>query len=753
MTVVTTSKATKVAAEETAVDGVYEGYKLPVGGNDAYQQFCEEYASDLQYRTGNDDDAFGRPANNWWNGKTEVGTYAKAADYIYSGKVTKGTLYSDYGKSNIDNLKKEDGTTLTVYVDGKNVFPTAGELDADAVEVYFKSGSSATIGAKEDDVWGETGAGAKTEMFINDDNDVTIVIINEYVVKAAADYNAKTEEVTVEVPDGAATPGDTTWTADDQYDNTYSSLKLSADDFAVTDVKEKDYLIVTAAYDDNDENYDIKSVTPAEKLTGSVSTYIGEKSVTIDGTTYTYAVTVGADSAGATNSHGKGAGYTVGEDAAIIVDANNNIIYVDSAVSNSNWVFIGNVAADTKLSTTYIAEAVFADGTAKTITIKDVKVGANTYDDLLQNIDAAEENAVTKGWYTYTTTSDGKYKLTQKAVTHTETAQLGENVGISAVEGGTLIANGVVSIKGVANANNSTTFVIRTGNSTYDVYKGISAVPTIAVKALATENDDETPYDDTTSGRQLTAYYRTSSGYATHVYVDARSAKTTSGNADKSELVYLIGNGTKGGVRDADGNVFYTFAAIVDGTETTINVAEDAEVQGNPDLTDDAAVGGLLYFNAKKDSDGYINSLDIAAGAKSRVAEKAEDPEGKEILGGLNVANEPAEDGSDLDGVKVKYSGGVLTFVQVTDDEEGDTLDTIVTDGGTKVYLVVSKSAATLIGDTGVDYELTETTASGLKTALAGYLVNGAKYDVVYNSDTSSTAAEIYFTVGAATKQ
>lgn len=700
VTVTSTSKATKIAWDAD------DHYDKTVNDNTT-KQFCEEYASDLVLKN-NDPDEFGRPASNWWNGTTEIGTYASGADYSYSGKVTRGTLYSVYGKTNINNLSKEGGTTLTVYVDGYKALETENDTAenraaaAEAAENYFKSGSSAAIGANTDaNGWGAPGAGSKTEVFINDDNDITIVIINEYLVQAAANYNTSTKSLTVKVPTGAATPGDVAY----EYGNTYKSVRISNDDIDVSGVKKDDYLIVTAAADDEAvlANYVIQTVAPATKLVGTVSTYIGDKNVTIDGTTYTYA---GNAASGDGNENGKLVAYTVGQQATVVLDADNNIIYVKEAVTNSNWVFLYEVGKKGNLGSTAVADAYFTDGTNTEITLSKLDGEDIEFD--------GDDPQVDAGWYTYTVAS-GKYKLTSADAGENGFVVSDDDVDDELITNGAITIGTTVAAEGgdqysansnASKGNSSTIFVVKKNSTTVNVYTGVSNVPTIKVKTAETA---------------LKAYYREVSGFAKQVFVDASKGKIVTQNATDSDLIWLLGNDTKGGVVDANDNTYYTYSALVDGAQTTINIAKTADGMTAYNNTTEL---GKLYNDAKTDSNNYIDSLTSVMEAEANTTRH---------LAGVTFTAEGNQ--------QVKYSNGVLTLPA----EGGQNAQEYVVASDATVYLAVY--AKDIMDDAGNDYELTITDANGLATELAGYTVTAASYKIITTSNTSDTIKQLYIAV------
>ena len=129
-----------------------DDYRTVKGDKDEVQQFSEKYFSDLTLNSNNHDD-FGRPSDQWKNGTKEIGTYASTADASYSEKVSSKTLYSDLG------LDKT--TTVDVTEDGK----------ANGTFTIEKGNSDDELG----------GNGVLVEAFVDNDDNVTLVVITTYV--------------------------------------------------------------------------------------------------------------------------------------------------------------------------------------------------------------------------------------------------------------------------------------------------------------------------------------------------------------------------------------------------------------------------------------------------------------------------------------------------------------------------------------------------------------------------------------------
>ena len=511
---------------------------------DGKVQFAEKYFSDLKKTTKGHDD-YGRPATEWKNKNTIVGTYADTADYTFTAKVSKKALYDTVGKDVYDDLTAKDATKLNVWVDGDNVVEDSTEKAT--VAEYMDKNSTAKIGNGT-----YTGNGVLTEVTVDDDNNVTIVIINTYVLKATDDYNSKKEEVAVQVADNSSATV-----------TKVKDSKLSQDDFDVSDVKEDDYILATGIVTGN--TLDVKDIAKATVQTGKVTSYSKGNDVTMDGTTYKYYNGLPAKDADDKDyDTGKNVAYTINETASVVLDAYGYIIYVDDAkVASDDYVFVREFAkvGDFNNSKDLKADAVFADGTRETIVVKN--------DDVLNDLSAA-------GWYTYTKKSSGKYELTAETDTGYAKASVAENI---------LTENGKVSVGGGAfKANKATTFVVY-DDGDVDVYTGISNVPTIKCK---------------TTGTAVEAYAVMDGSFAEYVYIDVTNAKQSDKNKSSSDKIYLLDFDRTG--TDADENEYYQYNAIVNGEEKTVKLDSD-EMSKQAEYT--------LYDSVRYDSKtGYITDMD-----------------------------------------------------------------------------------------------------------------------------------------------
>ena len=644
-------------------------------------QFAEQYCRDLSKVASTNSDAFGRPAVEWRYNNTSVGTYADTADYSYTGKVTKGTLYSDVGRSIVDDLSAA-GTPvgnpavttdeLIIIADGRTV------SDANtSVSDWFSSRSTAAAGWSSSRINATTGAGVQTEVYIDDNNNVTIVVINTYVAQASSDYSSRNENLRIEVPTAATQPG------------TLTSTTLSLDDFAVSDYAEDDYILYTAAYvgsQGSNDRYEIQTIAPAEVVTGVVNSYSEGDSVTVAGTQYSYVQTMSNDA-----DHGTAVTYSAGDEATVVLDNYNNVIYVDEAVTDSgNWVYVAEVASANGLGNNYVADAYFPDGTNQTITVRNwTTTGDDTYS---EDIGDGETHAIPAGWYTYTTDSSDRYRLTQQTTADS----------VASATAGAVVTNGAVTVGQGGNAtraNASTVFVIVDEDDNITTYTGIANVPTITAK----------------SGQTVTAYYaENSSGYARFVFVDVGSTATiTDAVTTNSEYVYLLSLDSVN--VDGDGTRYYTYNALVDGEETTINLADTfTGVNTNGILN-------VLYYNARTNSDGYVTSMSLAE----------------------NRSNVDAE--QTLTAASVDYNSGVIEITG-TAPSSAD----LVLAADCEIYLISEASNINL--DDGADYEVSANiSGSSLASILSGHTVDGSYYVERADSEANAAVTALYIFVETAT--
>ena len=469
-------------------------------------------------------DDFGRPANKWNVKKEEVGTYANTPDATFTKKVTKADVYNAIGKTVYDDLKDGDAT-LTTYFDGFETKVKAADVDS----TWANKNDTGKVNS--------TGNGDLTEIYVDDDNNVTIVTIRTYVFQAATDYDAKKESVNL-TQDGSKA---------DNLTNAAKTIVLNdrtveAEDYAVVkDLKADDYVLVTAVK--NGSGYDVKSVEKAEVKTVEVSGYKLNDSVDAASTTYKY--NANADSI-------KGTSYNVGKQATLVLDKYGYIIAVEESVVLSDYVYIEKFGSTSSLNAKALANAIFADGTDDEITVKEVLGVKN-------KTTIANYGTSMAGWYTYSKNTANEYtlyaiesKYNQKADSFSgKDTVVSENGKVNPIKG---TLNGVL-------ANDDTVILVSDKDDDITVYTGVKNFPGVKLTSAS-------------SKATVSAVVKTSNGYASLVYIDVDGSATITGDKN-SNLVYVVEYDGKYVTKDNE--TFYKYT-VLDG-EDEVKIEADNQIQ------------------------------------------------------------------------------------------------------------------------------------------------------------------------------
>ena len=486
------------------------------------------YQGDLKMYEDRSDD-FGRPGTRWTYKTTTIGTYSDTPAATYTAKMSKDDLYDLLGKDVVDDYR------LDLFVDGVKV------ADEVAITTTYAQANSSSASC-------QSGKGVLTEVYTDADKElVTVTVSNTYLMQATGDYNESKGTVavtTLTTPIGGLT-------------NSVNSL--ADDDFdSVKDMAEDDYILYTYA------GGKVQSAVKAEVLTGEVTAYstatktYGDAggNVTIDGTKHDYAKFAEVD-----GDNGCATEFSVGNNAAIVLDQYGYALYVDDAsLSMGNYVYINGIAKETNLSTKDISDAYFSDGANETITIKELRDAAGQK----QTITYASGNRTDSynGWYSYSRNSKDEYTLTAAATTGTSSA--------------TSIKNNKVVIFDSVVGNSNTVFIVKDKNDDITVYTGIVNVPDITI----------------TGGK--IAYMRdkdNSSKAASLVFVDVGtgSVKNTT-----DSLLYTVKKDTTF-VDNSDNEKVERWFVVLDGELTTVETKERWS-KGN------------LYEDYSIDADGYYET-------------------------------------------------------------------------------------------------------------------------------------------------
>ena len=348
-----------------------------------FVQLGEElYNGDLELK--NDTDVFGRPARYWEYDGKEIGTYAKYDLMVkeYTTKVTGKDLYDLLTSNTVDTYE------FNVTIDGVSDYDIDNAVfDESSINRNNKAG----VGA--------TGNGVLTQVFVDSNaKRVDIAIINTYLAIADDDYDEKKDEIALDVYGMEKIGDEYVKTAD----NSDVNIPVSGEDFDVEDVVEDDLFLVTIA------DGEIRSMATPETLSGvEITSFKAGSNLTVDGTKYDYASTLSYDYESLEaytdgtiinlkdmtyNVYLDQYGYAIG---VVEVDVPDNYLFITGV--NGNYDNLANV--------TYEANAIFLDGTMKTITIDSKK------SDIAKLLNGDGSDATINKWFTYTVNSKDVYAV------------------------------------------------------------------------------------------------------------------------------------------------------------------------------------------------------------------------------------------------------------------------------------------------------------------------------------------------------
>ena len=318
---------------------------------DDYIQFAEQYFPKLKKAA--DQDAFGRPGYTWTFKGEEIGTYVDWTQLVeeYTAKVTGKDLYNLLTATTIKDYN------LTYFVDGAE---TAGIVKND----LYRTNTN-TVGT--------TGNGIKTQVFVDDDaEEIVITSINTYLAKANADYNTKSETVSLQVYD---------------VDGTGIAKTVDVDDIpAIEGLKKGDFVLVNWASDDvNRVSKEIQTIDDVEVMSDVTVTKFSKKnddtSASQSSTDRVTALTTGGEEY-KNNANAWYEAATLGDYNGDLLTKKTYDVYLDqfgyfigAALHSGEDQYVFIAAYDTNGSATGIrsadALAIFTDGT-----MKDIKVNA-----------------------------------------------------------------------------------------------------------------------------------------------------------------------------------------------------------------------------------------------------------------------------------------------------------------------------------------------------------------------------------------
>ena len=651
-----------------------------INGTTAFTvEFAEEYYSDLRLTKTTDD--FGRDANQWKYKTVEIGTYADDSDLkeTYTAKAKRGDLYNLVGSTVVDGIKLGK-YNFELYVDGKKV------ANPNPDNYFVKNSSSATGTTYAD---GLSGNGVLTEVYMDNDNNVKIVVVYTYLVQATADYNSIKGILSVEYKDVNAA---------DNNDPTLP-VTIENDDVNVEGFKADDYILVTYSRSARE----VKSAVRAEIVTGEVSEYTEDDYVIVGGTKYSYSKVVGD---GADESKTQ---YTIKEKATVVLDQYGYIIYVDDALASSSYVFIKETAQANGVGNRVAADAYFTDGTNETIIIKKVAGSTSTSNKL-----AAQGN-----WYTFSKDSSGEYTLNNLKNTVTQVSGYVDYTAVTPAVGKDVIKNdkinfmpnaaGTYTVSGASKnvnavkGNSSTVFVVLEADGTVTTATGIKNAPSVTTGTATVASPNH--------NAEITATVKNNGAYAEYVFVDLSndSAATVDGSENAADYMLLLkytGNKTT----DSENNTYYKYKVLFDGQETEKYI--ESSLTGSD-------ANGLLLRNIKENSKGFVTSASLFNDTTKRV----------------NIALGTAPNNTVTIDKETISIGGQDFYAEKAE-----------------VTLLINKGANNDLIDQGKDYQLYQTSAKAAAALLKGYTLGGAsKAYVLRDDDGSDIAKSIYIFVADAT--
>ena len=362
-------------------------------------EFAEQYYPKLVLTSTTDD--FGRPAYQWSYEQKDLGTFPVKSQLLksYIGEVTGRDLYDLLGKTVVEGAGKY---TFYVSIDGV----TDNTIDKNLFnETYINKNNKEAVGG--------TGDGVVTEVYVDNDAKVVyICVINEYLARAAKDFDAKKDSIDLKVYGldkyTKSTGGKTVTEYFKQIDKSRSKSynetfkNLSSEDFALlADAKEDDAFVVTVA------NGELQSIVKANVVEDTaLESFKRNSNVKAGGTTYKYSSAADYDFEVLDNyTTTSGTINLKDKTYNIYLDTHGNLLGIDLVTNADNYVFIAGVDTNGSniSSKNYDASAIFTDGTMKTIKFKSDK----------SKIDLSGDLALVNTWCTYTVDKDGVYTLTE----------------------------------------------------------------------------------------------------------------------------------------------------------------------------------------------------------------------------------------------------------------------------------------------------------------------------------------------------
>ena len=519
------------------------------------------YQGDLKLRDATN--GFGAPANKWTYKNVEVGTYAEAADYTFTGAVKSQDMYDAVGKDVAKNY------TWEVYVDGDNTESRNGTMD------NAKDFQDQVLDDDKDDLKA-TGRGTTTYVYVDDthtrtvgnstvsDPLVTVCIVNTYVAEIT-----KVDEGTITLDDD-----------DMEYD--------------IEGYDEEDVVLFTKSNSDctASSGWTVEAILGlAERVEGEATTIRVDDRVVVDSTTYRYSTKFN-------DANGDKLGIeSVDQQVAFYLDAQGNIIMIDDAVESNDFAYVYSVG---KASDQYGGDDVFGakliltDGTSVNVTLDsdDTDPIAVADDPTTVGSDPSKLGGVRAAFVgqlvSYSVDDNGEYSI-DVVTNYTSSFTSGKEDAIKNGAARVYLNDSNTSIY----ADKNTAFLINDAsddNDDFNAYVGYNNVPNV----------------DTDRNSTILAYVNSKGVAKAIVVVDG----AVSGSSN--DVIFVIGNNNPadGKVQGTGSNKYYVYDAVVNGEATSIAVKYDTSAESAFDKVKELSKGEIgVFFGMTENSSGYVTKL------------------------------------------------------------------------------------------------------------------------------------------------
>ena len=365
---INTTSTRKDVENNTNTDGNIDGER----NGDGLMQFGEKYFKDLEKEDATD--IFGHPSSKWVYDGDDVGTYANEADATYVvedddmdvGQVVTSSSYMNYSSSEAKDAK------------------------------YFLNGDDKEVKSSE-----LVAVGDIVEAYENDNGDVETVVVSRYTV--AKIDKVDTDVSTAESRNGASEvltltdlDGDNSNDYYDKYDDAEKTLRGYASSY-------DEGTVLAVAFRDGKFGDEVLASYEAEAVTGEVTAFREDETVTMDGTKYEFARN---ENGTAGFVDGITSNFDFDKEYTIYLTADGYVIGVEGAAGadlNDVYYVTGVYCEESRYNAnkfTWYAQAVsLADGSAS-----DIELDETDADNALKafiNDEKTDEFTVVNGLYTF----------------------------------------------------------------------------------------------------------------------------------------------------------------------------------------------------------------------------------------------------------------------------------------------------------------------------------------------------------------